>query len=129
MGTRLGQQDANLLRKVIQSLLLEAINWNALRISASATPSPLLIDIPNAAGNDAPARLRLPIAEDHRDLDGTLRRTLMALVRYDRNDRTWSYQEGDEDGARVANFIDGIAQTFTRMVETQAEGEIASLVH
>jgi hypothetical protein len=126
-GTRLGQQDANLLRKVIQSVLSEAINWNGLRVGTSAVQSSLHIEIPNAAGSGAAAMVRLPIAEDHRDSDGSLRRTLLAFVRYHRNGRIWSYPEGDEDSALVANLIDGLAEAYVRTVEGQVEAEIACI--
>ncbi|MBF0097675.1 MAG: ATP-binding protein [Magnetococcales bacterium] len=125
-GKGLAQTDANVLRNSIVTLLKATIHWNAVRISHSVMPS-LLIIIPKASGNDASALVHLEIADNHSDPDGRLRRSLMAIARYQLNKSTWSYEEGDEDSVIAANFIDGLAARFVATIETRVEAEIAKL--
>jgi hypothetical protein len=57
--------------------LEKAIPWNGLRLAKRNLN--LLLTIPNARGNDAPAAIRLPIAEDHQDPTGALRQALLGV--------------------------------------------------
>ena len=76
-GTELTQKDAQKLRNVLLRYLEKAIPWNSLRL-AKQNHRPLLV-IPRARGNDAPAAIRLAIAEGSRDPTGQLRQTLLVL--------------------------------------------------
>jgi hypothetical protein len=123
-GTRLGHQDANLLRKEIAGALSKAIDWNALRRS----PIPIqqsIIQIPNAAGQSVPNAI--PIAEDHSDPNGSTRRALLAFIRFYLNDHKWSYPLGDEDSAVIAGFVDNLVPQFVSYLEVNDSKDIGAL--
>ena len=124
-GSQLGQGDALKLRNVLLRNLEKAIPWNALRLAKRNLN--LLLTIPNARGNDAPAAIRLPIAKDHHDPTGTLRQTLLAAVRLDESRGRLDYPEADEDSARLANLIEHLLGQLIPHLERQRHEEVLTL--
>jgi AAA domain len=113
-GERLTQQSANQIRVAIVSALNKAIDWVALCMK----PVPVKnahIELPNALGNPQTDR-KIVIAEDATDKDATLRKTLLAFLRYEHQDQTWNYKEADEDTARIANAIDQLIPCYLKIV-------------
>ena len=124
-GTELGQQDARKLRNVLLGFLKNAIPWNRLRL-AKQEPS-LILTIPNASGNNAPAAIRLAIANSHKDPQGELRQTLLGALRLDHFKGQQNYPEADEDSARVATLIERMVGDLTPHLEHQREQEVRAL--
>lgn len=126
-GQLLQQREARHLRVAVGDLLRRSINWTALRMARAAAPEPF-ISIHNAAGEGASATYKLPLSKEPGDADGTLRKGLLAIALYEKNNRTWDYPGGDLDSAAAANFIDRLAKQYVADIETLAQGEIAWLV-
>jgi hypothetical protein len=122
-GTRLGNQDANLLRKEIVAALSNAVDWNALRRSSEPIQANLIY-LPNALGGD---QNPIAIAKDSSDPDGRLRRVLLAFVRFYFNDHKWSYPLADEDSVVIANFIDDLVPHYVSHLEANDSKAIAAL--
>jgi hypothetical protein len=126
-GQLLQQRDARHLRIPLGELLSKSMNWNALRMSRISAPPPFII-IHNAAGNDAPATYKLQLSKEPGDRDGRLRKGLLAIALYEKNNRSWDYSGGDLDSAAAANLIDRLGRQYAADIETLAHGEIAWLV-
>jgi hypothetical protein len=123
-GIRLGHQDANLLRKEIVGALSKAVDWNALRRSPISIQQNI-IQIPNTAGQNAPNAIA--VAEDHSDPNGSIRRALLAFIRFYLNDHKWSYPLGDEDSAMIANLVDNLVPQFVSYLEANDSKDIGGL--
>lgn len=125
-GQLLQQRDARHLRIPLGELLSRSMNWNALRMSRASAPPPFII-IHNAAGNDASAAYKLELSKEPGDPDGRLRKGLLAIALYEKNNRSWDYPGGDLDSAAAANLIDRLAKQYAADIEALAHGEIAWL--
>ena len=124
-GNVLSQQDARLIRTAIAAALESAIDWNALCMLRQKIRS-TMIDIPQARGNPPDGSQRISIAEDASDSDGTLRRTLLAFVRYhDIHKKSLGYPEADEDSGLIANFIEGLLSRLELVFRENARQEAA----
>jgi hypothetical protein len=124
-GTELGQRDAQKIRSVLLGYVERAIPWNYLRLSKRNLT--LLLTIPNARGNDAPAAVRLAIAEDHNDPLGQLRQALLGALRLDASQGRWDYAEADEDSARVATLVERLVADLIPHLEQQRDQEVRVL--
>jgi hypothetical protein len=125
-GQLLQQRDARHLRIPLGELLSKSMNWNALRMSRVSAPPPFII-IHNAAGNDAPATYKLQLSKVTGDPDGRLRKGLLAIALYEKNNRSWDYPGGDLDSAAAANLVDRLAKQYATDIEALANEEIAWL--
>jgi hypothetical protein len=105
---------------------MKSMNWTGLRIARGAVQEPF-ISIHNAAGEGAAAAYRLSLSKTPGDPDGRLRKGLLAIAQYERNDRSWDYPGGDQDGAAAASLISRLSVQYVADVETQAQQEIAWL--
>ena len=124
-GSELGQRDALKLRNVLLRNLEKAIPWNALRLAKRNLN--LLLTIPNARGNEAPAAIRLPLAKDHQDPTGTLRQALLGALRLDESKGRLDYPEADEDSARLATLIERLLGELIPHLERQRHEEVLTL--
>lgn len=122
---KLSFTDANLLRKTLQGFVEKAIPWNLLRIKRRTLS--LLLTIPNASGNDASARIYLPIADDHADPTGESRLTLLGAIRLDRAKGRLDYPGADEDSARVATLVERLVSQLIPHLEQEREREVKTL--
>ena len=86
-----------------------------------------MLTIPNARGNDAPAAIRLAIAEDSRDPKGQLRQTLLGALRLDESKGQLNYPNADEDSARVATLVERLVEEFIPHLERQRDQEVRVL--
>ncbi len=121
-GTELGQGEARKLRNVLLRFVEKAIPWNRLCLLKQSLR--LLLTIPNARGNDAPAAIRLAIADSHKDPQGELRQTLLGAVRLDDSKGRLDYPEADEDNARVATLVERIVGDLIQHLECQRKQEV-----
>ena len=126
-GTELGQQDANKLRRFIVSALEKHIDWNA--IFMIPRPLKVLVTIPNARGNEAPVKYRLPIADDHTDPTGEVRQALLAVVRCESARNNWNYPDGDQDSALFANMLEKLSERVVPLLVEERDKEIGPLVN
>lgn len=126
-GKRLPQGEARYLRTAVADLLQRSMNWTALRIARAAAPE-LFISIHNSQGDEAPAPYKLQLSKEPGDPDGRLRKGLLAIALYKKNERSWEYPDGDLDGAAAANLIDRLAKQYAADIEARAQEEIAWLV-
>jgi hypothetical protein len=124
MGTPLQHNEANVLRQEVAKHLASAVDWNALCISPQAVTA-AMIEIPTARGNkDTPPRIEL--AKDSSDPDGTLRRALLALVRY-REFGPAAYEGIHDDTARIANLVDHLLPQYINAIERSVAEEVSFL--
>ncbi len=126
-GTELPQGDASKLRNILKKLVDRGIPWNRLRLDRRALNQTLLLTIPNARGNEAPARIRVAIAEDHSDPNGQLRQALLAALRLDEANGRLDYPGVDEDAARVSILVEGLLDEIIPHLEVQRTQEVQVL--
>ena len=124
-GTELSQRRAQKLRTVLKGLIERAIPWNQLRLARRSLP--LLLFIPNARGNDAPATIRIRLASDHSDPDGQLRQALLSAIRLDEANGKFDYTEADSDSARVATLTESLVAKLVPELERQRHQEVRTL--
>lgn len=124
-GVRLEQTDANKLRKLITNTIEKQIDWNSLCLTRRTLK--LMLVIPNARGNDAAAKHRINLADDHTDPSGVLRKTLLAVVCYESAGNTWNYQGGDEGSALLANLVENLTESLIPLLIEESDKETASL--
>lgn len=124
-GTELAQQDAQRLRRILLKFVEKAIPWNRLRL-AKRNPG-LLLTIPNARGNEAPAAIRIAIADSHEDPHGQLQLALLGAIRLDEANGQLNYPEADEDSARIATLVEHLVQDLIPHLEKQREQEVRVL--
>ena len=124
-GAELLQNDANFLRNAIKGLVEKSVPWNLLRMKKRSLS--FLLRIPNARGNDASARIYLPIADDHADPTGELRLTLLGAIRLYRTNGRTDYPEADEDSARVATLVERLVSQLIPRLEEERERELKTL--
>ena len=126
-GTELGQRDANKIRKLIVRELEKHIDWNAIFMIPRSLK--VLVTIPNASGNKAAVKYRLPLADDHTDPTGEVRQSLLALVRYESAGYNWDYQDGDQDSALLANLLEKLAERLVPLLVEERDNEVGPLVN
>lgn len=126
-GQLLQQREARHLRLAVGDLLRRSMNWTALRMARSAAPEPF-ISMHNAAGEGASAAYKLSLSNEPGDPDGRLRKGLLAIALYEKNNRSWDYPGGDQDSAAGANLIARLSKQYAADIETIAQEEIAWLV-
>ena len=124
-GIELDQRHAQKLRSILLRHLEKAIPWNRLRLG-KRNPR-LLLTIPNARGNEAPAAIRLAIAEDHKDPQGQLRLTFLGALRLDRSRGELNYLEADEDSARVATLVERLVEDLIPHLERARHRQVRVL--
>lgn len=124
-GAELGMQAANQLRKAIVSVLNNSLDWNALCMKPIPAKQ-AIIELPNSRGNP-PGDRKLVYAKDTSDPSGRLRNTLIAFLRFDKNDGRFDYPDADEDSALVANAIERLVTEYTRILIEQGSEDIATL--
>ncbi|MCB2426415.1 protein DpdH [Methylophaga pinxianii] len=124
-GSVLQQTEANKLRQILRPLLIKAIPWNSLRLSKFEFT--ILLTIPNAQGNDAAAKYKLPIADDFKDPSGDLQQTLLGAIRMENANWDLDYLGAEEDSARLANLIQRLVSVFIRDLESERDSDVKVL--
>ncbi|HUX46697.1 MAG TPA: protein DpdH, partial [Desulfosporosinus sp.] len=130
-GTLLEQAFANKIRKALESLINQRIDWNGERTQKQEIKSDRF-SIPNARGEQGLANDAMKIAPDNRDPDGSLRLELLALLRYvEVYNSTTEYDEVDDDIARIANLIDRLIPEALKLlritIQKQNEASLLAL--
>jgi hypothetical protein len=126
--TMLEQRVANAIRQAIASLMNQRIDWNAERLLKRDVKHNLF-SLPNAAGegNLDPDPIR--VMDTTVDPDGVLRSELLALLRYASIfNETPSYEEADDDLARVANLIDRLQPSVITRVRASAKKQTKAAI-
>jgi len=124
-GTELGQIPANQLRTSIVFALNNAVDWNALCMKPIPAKQSI-IELPNARGNPIGER-KLVYAQGTSDRDGRLRRTLLAFLRFEKNDARLDYPDADEDSVYIANAVERLATEYSSLILKEASEDISYL--
>ena len=127
-GQELNQQDANRLRKRIGDAVEKSIDWNSLYMARRQLD--IFLTIPNARGNDRQAQFKycFPIADDHADESGTIRRTLLAVICYEESGKNWNYPDGDQGSALFSNMVESLAEHLVKQLADERDKEVVPLV-
>lgn len=124
-GAELSQALARELRTAIVSVLNNSLDWNALCMKPIPA-KPAIIELPNSRGNPIGDK-KLIFAQDTSDPNGRLRNTLIAFVRFYKNNERIDYPDADEDTALVANATERLVAEYTRILIKQGSEDIAIL--
>lgn len=125
-GTTLEQRDANELRKALNEMLEDAIDWPSLRIRPTEL-RPTSIFIPQARGNPQGERTLL-IATDARDENGRIRAGLLAAYRFVKiNHKRWTYPEADDDYVASAALVDHLMQQVQPRLIADAKAQTGAI--
>ncbi|MBH31961.1 MAG: hypothetical protein CMG71_08285 [Candidatus Marinimicrobia bacterium] len=124
-GQELAHDSANNLRISIKSVLESAIDWNAARMQ-KVVLGRAMIEIPNARGNPRTEK-KLVFSQKTKDEDGSLRRTLLAFLRFEKQGGTWDYPDADEDTALIANALDRLVPEYLNIVAEKASKDASIL--
>lgn len=124
-GTPLSQADARKIRNLLAPQVKQAVPWNSLRLAKRELK--LLLIIPNAPGNEAPATYKVAIAKDCNDPDGELQLTLLGALRLDASGWTLNYPEAGEDSARFSNLVERLVKEVGEQLSREREAEVLTL--
>lgn len=127
-GTKLEMTIANGIRKSLETLINQRIDWNAERCLKRELSS-TCFSIPNAGGEGNLAADAIKIAPSSDDPDGRLRNELMALLRYfivykDTHD----YDCIDDDIARIANLVERLLPSALEVVRVSVKKQNQSAI-
>lgn len=126
---RLEQGIANKIRKALETLINQRIDWNAERCLRPEIKWSAKLSIPNSAGEGNLAADAIKIAPDNKDLDGRLRGELLAILRYsDVYSANKDYEGADDDLARIANLLDRLLPEALEFVRISAQKKSKSLI-
>jgi hypothetical protein len=127
-GTKLEQSIANEIRKALETLMNQRIDWNAERCLKREFFR-TQFSIPNAGGEGNLASDVIKIAPSSDDPDGRLRGELIALLRY-----FWVYKDApdyegvDDDLARIANLVDRLLPDALEIVRVTVKKQNQSAI-
>lgn len=124
-GEALTQAPANQVRNSIVNALNRSIDWVALCMKPIEATN-AIIEIPNARNNPTGGR-KLTIASDAKDVEGNLRRTILAFLRYDNHKGEWDYPEIDEDTVLIANAIEDLKAQYIKIIREELNQDISTL--
>ena len=127
-GTKLEQTIANSIRKALEILINQRIDWNAERCLKREF-SKTRFSIHNAGGEGNLATDAIKIAPSSDDPDGRLRGELMALLRYSEvyNAGT-DYEDVDDDMARIANLVERLLPEALEIVRLSVKKQNQSAI-
>ena len=127
-GTMLEQAIANKIRKALETLINQRIDWNAERCLKREIKSDKF-SIPNARGEQGIATNAIKIAPNSNDTDGRLRAELMALLRYfEVYKPSADYESVDDDMARIANLVERLLPDALLMVRASVKKQNQSTI-
>lgn len=126
--TMLEQATANKIRKALETLINQRIDWNGERCLKREIKADKFW-IPNARGQQGIATNPIKIAANSNDADGRLRSELMALLRYFEVYKSSADYEGvDEDMARIANLVERLLPDALVIVRTSVKNQNQSAI-
>ena len=134
--TALSQGDSSRLRKLIGETVFNAINWESLLLQQiKASDSSFAwknIYIPNAKGNQSTEEDAFLVVATEAALikdDANLQvfMGLRALIRFDHY-KDWNYKDGENDYARLANFIESRLPSASKWVVQRYQNVKGDLV-
>lgn len=121
-GTRLEQTIANKIRKALEILVNQRIDWNAERCRKRSEIKSGKFSIPYAGGEQGLDANAIMIAPSNEDPDGRLRGDLLALLRHcDVYKYSTDYVGADEDLARIANLVERLMPEALKIVRTSVK--------
>ncbi len=127
-GTMLEQPIANKIRKALETLINQRIDWNGERCLKREIKSDRF-SIPNAKGEQGIATNAIKIAPNSNDADGRLRAELMALLRYfEVYKSSADYESVDDDMARIANLVERLLPDALVIVRTSVKKQNQSVI-
>lgn len=123
-GELLPQAQARRIRAIVSTALKDRLDWNGLRMRSTAINAEH-IWLPYVGGVGNPTTEPMYIAgEETRPLAADLRAGVVALDRWDTNQRSWDYLESEDDYVLAQQLIDRLEQQaikwFTSLAERQA---------
>lgn len=101
----LAQQRANHVRQLLATAISDRIDWNSLRVRASAI-MPGQIWLPFAPVGNPNTDPKFLAAEEVRPLCATLRGGVRALELWQANGRSWDYERSEDDYAIAQQLLD-----------------------
>lgn len=127
-GTKLEQNIANEIRKSLEMLINQRIDWNAERCLKREF-SKTQFSIPNAGGEGNLAPDPIKVAPSSDDPDGMLRGELLALLRYFLVYKDVSDYDGvDDDLARIANLCERLLPAVLEKVRASVKRQNKSAI-
>jgi hypothetical protein len=127
-GTMLEQATANKIRKALETLINQRIDWNGERCLKREIKADKF-SIPNARGEQGIATNPIKIAANSNDADGRMRSELMAILRYFEVYKSSTDYEGvDEDMARISNLVERLLPNALVIVRTSVKNQNQSVI-
>jgi hypothetical protein len=127
-GDLLPQAQARRIRSIVASALKDRLDWNSLRMRSTAINTEH-IWLPYVGGVGNPTtEPKYVVGEETRPLAADLRAGVIALDRWDTNERSWDYPESEDDYALAQQFIDRLEQQAVKWLTSLAERQAAVAV-
>lgn len=127
-GELLPQAQARRIRSIVASALKDRLDWNSVRMR----PTPINAEhiwLPYVGGVGNPTtEPRYVAGEEARPLAAELRAGVVALDRWDSNQRSWDYPESEDDYALAQQLIDRLEQQAIKWLTSLAERQAAVAV-
>ena len=99
-GETLAQRDANIIRSILKTALIDRIEWNSIFQSQDGGIS---INLPNAKGLNG----KISVMDDPKDEKGFYRKAFLSLYRFfELNKKSFAYDESFLDVITIENYLD-----------------------
>lgn len=127
-GELLPQAQARRVRAIVSNALKDRLDWNSLRMRSTAINAEH-IWLPYVGGVGNPTTEPMYIAgEETRPLAADLRAGVVALDRWDTNQRSWDYLESEDDYALAQQLVDRLERQAVKWLTSLAERQAAVAV-
>lgn len=127
-GELLPQAQARRIRSILANALKDRLDWNSMRMrSTGINPEHIWLPYVGGVGNPT-TEPKYVAGEEKRPLTADLRAGVVALDRWDTNQRSWDYSESEDDYALAQQLLDRLEQQAVRWLTSLAGRQAAVAV-